>query len=135
MGISYFFGAAAGGFVLMAAIGVQALVALFSSIPLAKRRKKENDAFDLKRAYRRIIQVSLLVLITGGVVTGLVVHFTPIYATAGYLLGMILAFVLSIRRMSPNDETNQKNFETSYADCYPPSDANPDDKAEISEKP
>lgn len=129
MGISYFFGAAAGGFVLMAAIGIQALVALFSSIPLAKRRKKENEAFDLKRAYRRIIQVSLLVLIAGGVATALVIHFAPIYATAGYLLGMILAFVLSIKRMSPNNETNQKNFETAYADCYPPSDVNPDDAA------
>ena len=33
MNIPYFFGAAAGGFVLMAAVGIQALVALFSSIP------------------------------------------------------------------------------------------------------
>ncbi|MEG2176697.1 MAG: hypothetical protein RRY97_07450 [Oscillibacter sp.] len=127
MGIPYFFGAAAGGFVLMAAVGIQALVALFSSIPLAKRRKKENDAFDLKRAYRRIVQVSFLVVLVCGVVTALVVHFAPIYATAGYLMGMILAFVLSIKRMSPNDATNQKNFETSYTDCYPPSDVNPDD--------
>ena len=38
----YFFGAAAGGFIVMACVGVQALVALFSSIPLAKRRRREN---------------------------------------------------------------------------------------------
>lgn len=134
MEISYFFGAAAGGFVLMAAIGIQALVALFSSIPLAKRRKTECDAFDLKRAHRRMIQVSVLVFILLGVITALVVHFAPMYATAGYLLGMILAFVLSLKRMSPNNEMNQANFETSYADCYPASQRNPDDEAAATTK-
>lgn len=129
MDISYFFGAAAGGFVLMAAIGIQALVALFSSIPLAKRRKQENDGFDLKRAHRRIAQVTVTVLLLCGVVTALVMRFAPASATMGYLLGLVLAFVLSIKRMSPNNETNQTNFEVSYADCYPPSDVNPDDAA------
>ena len=52
--LPYFFGAAAGGFIVMACIGIQALVALFSSIPLAKRRHRENHAFDLKRARRRL---------------------------------------------------------------------------------
>lgn len=130
MDIPFFFGAAAGGFVLMAAVGIQALVALFSSIPLAKRRKRENDAFDLKRAYRRIVQVAVVVIVLVAAVTALVVHFAPMSATAGYLMGMILAFVLCIKRMSPNNETNQKNFEESYQDCYPPSDINPDDASQ-----
>ena len=127
MNIPYFFGAAAGGFVLMAAVGIQALVALFSSIPLAKRRHQEDSAFDLKRAYRRIIQVTLVVLVLVGVITALVVSFAPMSATAGYLFGMILAFVLSIKRMSPNNETNQQNFDEAYADCYPPAAIHPDD--------
>ena len=65
----YFFGAAAGGFIVMACIGIQALVALFSSIPLAKRRHRENPAFDLKKARSRIIMVTLMVLILVGVIS------------------------------------------------------------------
>lgn len=128
MQISYFFGAAAGGFILMAAIGIQALVALFSSIPLAKRRHKEYPAFNLKKAYRRIALVSVLVIGLVILVTALVLHFTDTAPTLGYLMGMILAFVLSIQRMSPNNAQNQKGFEEAYADCYPPSDINPDDR-------
>lgn len=135
MEISYFFGAAAGGFVLMAAVGIQALVALFSSIPLAKRRKTEDPAFDLKRARRRIIQVTVLVAVLVTVVTALVIHFTSTVPTIGYLFGMILAFVLSIKRMTPNNEQNQKAFAEAYADCYPPSAANPDDAADPSQEP
>lgn len=130
MEISYFFGAAAGGFVLMAAIGIQALVALFSSIPLAKRRHREHPEFNLGRAYRRIVLVSVLVILLVVVITALVIHFTSIAPTLGYLTGMILAFVMSIKRMSPNNAQNQKGFEEAYADCYPPSDENPDDAAE-----
>lgn len=129
MSIPFFFGAAACGFVLMAAIGIQALVALFSSIPLAKRRHQENPAFNLKKAYRRILQVTLLVVLLVAVITVLMIHFAPITATSGYLFGMILAFIMSIRRMSPNNEQNQKSFSEAYADCYPPSDVNPDDAA------
>ena len=116
--LPYFFGAAAGGFVLMACVGVQALVALFSSIPLAKRRHQENPAFDLRKARRRILLVTVLVLVLVGVITALVVHFTSIAPTAGYLFGMIVAFVCCIPRMTPNNEQNQKNFEEAYADCY-----------------
>ncbi len=127
MNIPYFFGAAAGGFVVMAAIGIQALVALFSSVPLAKRRYRENPAFDLKRAHRRILLVSVTVIVLVALITVLVIHFTPIAATAGYLFGMILAFVLSIKRMTPNNEQNQANFDEAYADCYPPADGDPED--------
>jgi hypothetical protein len=127
MAISYFFGAAAGGFVLMAAIGIQALVALFSSIPLARRRKKECPDFDLKRAYRRITQVTILVSVLIIVITALVIRFTSTAPAVGYLFGMILAFVMSWKRMSPNNAQNQKGFEEAYADCYPSSDRSPDD--------
>ncbi len=130
MSIPYFFASAAGGFVVMAAIGIQALVALFSSVPLAKRRHQENPAFDLQKARRRIIQVTLMAGILVGVITALVIAFAPISATMGYIFGMILGFVMSIKRMSPNNETNQTSFAQSYADCYPPSDANPDDMAD-----
>lgn len=127
MSIPFFFGSAAGGFVLMAAVGIQALVALFSSIPLAKRRHQENPEFNLKKAHRRIFQVTLLVTLLVAVITALVIHFAPISATLGYLFGMILAFIMSIKRMSPNNEQNQKSFAEAYADCYPPSGVNPDD--------
>ena len=117
--LPYFFGAATGGFIVMACVGVQARVALFSSVPRAMRRRRENPAFDLKRARRRIIMVTLLVLILAGVITALVIHFTSIAPTAGYLFGMIVAFVCCLPRMTPNNAQNQKNFDEAYADCDP----------------
>ncbi|MDD3346665.1 hypothetical protein [Oscillibacter sp.] len=132
MNIPFFFGAAAGGFVLMATVGIQALVALFSSIPLAKRRHLENPTFDLKRAHRRIAQVAVVTTVLVAVISALIIQFAPLSATAGYLFGMILAFVLSLKRMTPNSEQNQANFAESYADCYPSSDAAPDDTVSFS---
>ena len=84
---------AAGGFLLMTAVGVPALVALCSSIPLAKRRKTETPGFDLKRAYRRITHLVVLAAILMILVTVLVIRFTADVSTLGYLLGLILAFV------------------------------------------
>ena len=126
MDIPYFFGAAAGGFVLMAAVGIQALVALFSSIPLARRRAKEHPGFDLKKAFHRIAKVTVLVTVLVIVTTALVIHYAPIAPTIGYLFGMILAFVMSIKRMSPTNEQNRRNFEEAYADCYPPAEVPPE---------
>ena len=119
MSIPYFFGAAAGGFFLMTAVGVPALVALCSSIPLAKRRKTETPGFDLKRAYRRITHLVVLAAILMILVTVLVIRFTADVSTLGYLLGLILAFVPRIKEMTPNNQKNQENFERIYADCYP----------------
>ena len=48
--------AAAAGFLVMSLFGVQALVALCSSIPLAKRRKKQEPDFDLSMALGRIVR-------------------------------------------------------------------------------
>lgn len=121
MAVSYFFGFAAGGFVLMAAIGVQALVAVFSSIPLAKRRYRENPLFDLKRARQRIVKVTLLTLTIVATATVLVLRFASASARLGFLFGMILAFALSMNRMTPNNAQNQSSFEEAYADCYPSS--------------
>lgn len=125
--VPLFFGFAAGGFILMAAIGIQAAVALFSSIPLTRRRKETCPDFNTRAAYLRIAQVSSLSMILCAVVTALVIHFGSTGVIAGYGLGFILAFVLNLKRMSPNNEQNQKSYEESYADCYPASDANPDD--------
>lgn len=52
-------------------------------------------------------------------VTALVIHLTPFLVTVGYFFGMILALLRSIRRMSPNNERNQADFASRYADCYP----------------
>lgn len=119
MEIAYFLGAAACGFVLMAAVGIQALIALFSSIPLAKRRKKECPGFDLQRAFRRITVFSVTAIVLVVVLTIAVVRFTSMAPTAGYLFGMILCFVLGLKRMTPNNAENQTRFEASFADCYP----------------
>jgi hypothetical protein len=126
MSFSYFFGAAAGGFVLLAAIGIQALVALFSSVPLTRRHKEEHPEFNARKAYHRIALVTVITLAVIVTVTVLVLRYAPTSASFGYLFGMIIAFLCSIKRMSPNNEQNQKNYEESYVDCYP-ADENPDD--------
>lgn len=112
-------GAVAGGFLFMSLVSMQALVALFSSIPLAKRRHLEVPAFDLRRAYRRILLVTVLAVVLTVLVTVLAVVLLPLPAVGGYLLGMILGFVCSIRRMSPNNEKNQRAFARFYRDCLP----------------
>lgn len=125
--IPWFFGAAALGFILMAAFGIQAAVALFSSIPLIRRCQQECNEFNARRAYRRIAQVASLTIFFCILVTALVIHFGSTAVICGYGVGFLLAFVLSVKRMTPNNDQNRKNFETSYADCYPPSAINPDD--------
>ena len=125
--LPFFFGSAAGGFILMAAIGVQAAVALFSSRPLTRRHKETCPGFNARLAYLRVAQVSSLCIILCAVITALIIHFGSTAVIMGYGLGFILAFVMDLKRMSPSSEQNQKNYEESYADCYPPSDTNPDD--------
>ena len=49
----HFLCAAVAGFLIMSIFGVQALVALCSSISLARRRKHQVPAFDLALAHRR----------------------------------------------------------------------------------
>lgn len=129
--LPYLFGAAAGGFVLLAAIGIQALVALFSSLPLARRRKREVPDFDLKRAHRRILQVIILVTVLVAIITALVFHFGTTAIIVGYSAGMALAFLLSLNRLTPNNAQNQTTFAEAYADCEPPSAVNPDDEAQL----
>ena len=83
MAILYFFGAAAGGFVLMSAGGIQALVAFFSFLPLARRRKKECPDFDLKRAYRRMTRLVIFTVLFITVITILVIRFASVAPTLG----------------------------------------------------
>lgn len=115
-----FFGFAAGGFLLMAAVGVRAAVALSSSIPLTRRRKEVCPGFNDRAAFLRIARISGLSILLCAAVTLLVVRFGSTAVIMGYGLGFILAFALNLRRMSPNNEQNRRNYEAAYADCYPP---------------
>ena len=117
MKLSVLLGAAAAGFLCMSLVGMQALGALISSLPLAKRRHRENPAFDLRRAYRRIRMVAVLAVVLTVLATILAAALLPLPAVVGYLLGMILGFVCSLRRMSPNNERNQRSFDRFYEDC------------------
>ena len=114
-----FFGFAAVGFVLMAAVGIQALVAMFSSVPLTRRHVKECPEFDSRRAYRRIVQIVAGTCILVGAASALIVYFASTASILGFLLGMVLAFVMDIKRMCPYNEQNRKCYEGTYADCYP----------------
>ena len=50
------------------------------------------------------------------------IRLTASAATFGYLFGMILAFLKSLNRMTPNNRRNQRRFEKMFADCYPDAD-------------
>lgn len=124
--------AAAGGFVVMASLCIQAFIALFSTLPLIHHTVQKNPAFNAKKAKRRVFQVIVLVLILSAICFALVWHFLSSFALYGFLGGMVLAFFASLKRISPNSQINQDRFKESYADCFPPSSINPDDVANSS---
>ena len=127
MTVVSFLSAALGGLLLMTAIGVQVLIALFSSIPLAKRRYRKCPDFDLKKARRRILSIMVLGTLFMTLVTVLMLVYAPGVSSSGYLFGLILALLRSIRRMSPTDRRNQQSFERMFADCYPSDDEEDED--------
>jgi len=129
--IAEFLGFVAIGFVLMAAMGIQALVAMFSSVPLTRRHVKECPEFNVQRAYHRIGLVIAVTCILVCAAAALVGFFAPAASFLGFLLGLVLAFAAEIKRMCPDNERNRKSYEILYADCYPPSDRRAADWAPI----
>ena len=125
--IPCFIGAVIGGCLVMHVTGVQILISLLSSAPLAKRRHRKNPGFDLKKANRRILRISLIGFVLLLLVSAIVMRFVSVISTMGYLIGQILSLVCSIRRMTPNNRKNQRSFEHIYVDCYP----FPDDPEEV----
>lgn len=113
----FFLGGAAAGAALMALAGAQALVAVFSSLPLAKRRKRKHPDFDLNRALRRILGMAAFGSILVAAVTAAVLFWAPSSAALGYLLGMIVVLMMYLPRMSPNNPRNQRAFYRFFADC------------------
>ena len=103
----HFLCAAVAGFLIMSIFGVQALVALCSSISLARRRKHQVPAFDLALALRRIAWRTVIGFLGVAVISALMIF------------GMILSFLKNLNRMTPNDRKNQRRFEKMFADCYP----------------
>lgn len=119
--------AAGVGFLIMSVFGIQALVGLCSSISLARRRKLQVPDFDLSMALRRIVRHTIIGALCVAVISGLVIWFSGSAVTFGYLLGMILAFLRNLNRMTPNNRRNQRRFEKMFADCYPDVDDFEDD--------
>ena len=115
----HFLCAAVAGFLIMSIFGVQALVALCSSISLARRRKHQVPAFDLALALRRIAWRTVIGFLGVAVISALMIWLTAAPGTFGYLFGMILSFLKNLNRMTPNDRKNQRRLEKMFADCYP----------------
>ena len=107
----HFLCAAVAGFLIMSIFGVQALVALCSSISLARRRKHQVPAFDLALALRRIAWRTVIGFLGVAVISALMIWLTAAPGTFGYLFGMILSFLKNLNRMTPNDRKNQRRFE------------------------
>ncbi len=69
----HFLCAAVAGFLIMSIFGVQALVALCSSISLARRRKHQVPAFDLALALRRIAWRTVIGFLGVAVISALMI--------------------------------------------------------------
>ena len=95
---------------------------LFSSVPLARRRKKEFPAFDLTLAFRRILRQAVVGIQGVSALTALAIWLLSFPNIFGYLLGMIVSFLQNLNRMTPNSRRNQRRFERIFADCYEPED-------------
>ena len=106
------------GYCVMGIFGVQALVAVCSSVSLAKRRNQQFPEFDLSRALRRILRHVVIGAAAVLLISVLVIWLTSFTGTLGYFLGMILAFLRNLNRMTPNNRRNQYRFEKTFADCY-----------------
>lgn len=81
----HFLCAAVAGFLIMSIFGVQALVALCSSISLARRRKHQVPAFDLALALRRIAWRTVIGFLGVAVISALMIWLTAAPGTFGYL--------------------------------------------------
>ena len=113
----HFLCAAVASFLIMSIFGVQALVALCSSIS-GQTPKAKVPAFDLALALRRIAWRTVIGFLGVAVISALMIWLTAAPGTFGYLFGMILSFLKNLNRMTPNDRKNQRRFEKMFADCY-----------------
>ena len=118
LAVLHFLAAAILGFAVMSIFGVQSLVAVCSSIPLAKRRSRKSPEFNLSLAMRKIVRHVLIGVLALAVISVAAIWLTDTPGTFGYLLGMILAFLAGLGRMTPNSPRNQRRFEKVFADCY-----------------
>lgn len=116
--ISYFFIAAAVGFVVMAAITIQALEALLTTPILIRKAYEADPDFRVEAARRRSRQVAIIVLLPSLIICVLVTAFLSGSLLWGYWFGFVVALVVSYQRFQPNREENQEKFKQSYIDCF-----------------
>lgn len=123
MNITYFFAAAAIGFVLMASVTVQALEALTVTIKLIAKAKQEDEGFRVNHAKRRVRQVCILLLGVTALICISVITFANDAIALGFMAGFVVAVPCCYQRFQVDRPETQERFRQSYLDCY--SDFNP----------
>lgn len=116
--ISYFFIAAAAGFVVMAAITVQAIEALFTTPALIRQAFAQDPAFQVETARRRSRQVAIILTLPSVIICVVVTALVSGALLWGYWFGFAVALLASYQRFQPNRIENQEKFKQSYMDCY-----------------
>lgn len=116
--ISYFFIAAAGGFVVMASVTIQALRTLCVAFPLIAATKASDPNFLAKVASNRAKTVVALPVVFTVIVSALLHTFASGMILYGYWFGMALALLLSRKELSPKSDANAERFQRLYGDCY-----------------
>lgn len=133
--MTYFFIAAAVGFVLMLCVTVQAIEALTATQYLIRKAAQEDAGFRAQVAKRRSIQVAVILLIPTVIACLLVQAFATGSMLWGYWFGFVLAMLLNIPRYQGKRPENAEKFRNSYVDCF--SDFVPEviETPEIEEEP
>ncbi|WP_409968308.1 hypothetical protein RFF05_17635 [Bengtsoniella intestinalis] len=116
--ISYFFIAAAVGFVVMAAITAQAIEALFTTPILIRNAFVKDPDFQVATARMRSRQVAILLTIPSIIICAIITIFLSDSLLWGYWFGFVVALVVSYQRFQPNRVENQEKFKQSYIDCF-----------------
>lgn len=118
MNITYFFAAAAIGFVLMAAVAIQAIEALVTTRTLIAKAQEEDPDFRANVAKSRVRQICILLLGATFIICGLVITFANASIVYGFMAGFVFALPCSYQRLQANRPENQEKFRKLYFDCY-----------------
>lgn len=118
MNISYFFIAAAVGFVVMATITVQAIEAFFITPSLIRQAFAQDPDFQVETARRRNRQVGIILTLPSVIICLVASTLVSGELLWGYWFGFVVALLASYQRFQPNRTENQEKFKNSYADCF-----------------
>lgn len=118
MNLTYFFAAAAIGFVIMATITAQGIEALVSIPHLIRQAMAQDPDFREAIARRRSRQLAILLFVATAILCGLISHFISGSLLWGFWFGFVVALPASYQRFQSSNPENYEKFCKAYGDCF-----------------